>query len=251
MIAEYVSKLSKIMGASVKKSISPDLKKVNEFTMLQFTGPEVLKECITRSDKEIGGYSTVNLDWDPKERAAHFHGNLSLDLPPSRPEVQRSGYAMFRTRDPPKNFLDEETYWDLQTLSHLALRVKGDRRKYFVNIQSKTALPTEIHQHRLFLYNPGEWEVAVIPINQFLLTHWGRVESLQEIEKDKVRTVGIGLLDRRYGPFSLYVDWIKAISADEAEHYIAEAQAGAAKSTNPELLLEKRVAEARKKDMEL
>ncbi|KAK9464569.1 complex I intermediate-associated protein 30-domain-containing protein [Lipomyces arxii] len=234
MPKSYLSNLSRLWGGALKNRILPDVRPLKEFTAVQFTGPESLQECIVRSDQELNGYSTASLDWDETEKAAHFHGNLNLDLPASRPDIQRSGYAMFRTRDPPKNFLEEDIYWDWQNLAHVALRVKGDRRKYFVNIQSKTALPTEIHQHRLFLYNPGEWEVAVIPVKQFLLTHWGRVESRQELNRNKVRTIGIGLLDRQYGPFSLYVDWIKAICDDEAERYIAEGR----KLANKDVLAE-------------
>lgn len=37
-----------------------------------------------------------------------------------------------------------------------------------------------------------------------------------------MKTVGIGLLDRRYGPFSLKIGWIKAISDDEALRYLQE-----------------------------
>ncbi|KAK9450994.1 complex I intermediate-associated protein 30-domain-containing protein [Limtongia smithiae] len=220
----YLKRSLRLMGVGLKNSVTANTKKLVEFPMVQFNNPDSLKECIVRSDKEIGGYSSAHLDWEAKQSCAHFHGTLSLDLPAGRPEVQRSGYAMFRTKDRPKNFMDEDIYWDLETLSHIALRVKGDRRKYFVNIQSKTSLPTEIHQHRLFLYNPGEWEVAVIPLKHFLLTNWGRVEAVQEVNRSKLKTVGIGLLDRRYGPFSLYVDWIKAISDDEAERLIAQAR---------------------------
>ncbi|KAK9453230.1 complex I intermediate-associated protein 30-domain-containing protein [Dipodascopsis uninucleata] len=222
MATSVITKMLKHMGTSLKTNLSGPPPPLKEFIMLQFSSPDSAKGCIVRSDREIQGYSTANLDWNERERAAHFNGVLSLDLPASRPEVTRSGYAMFRSRDPPKDFKGEEICWNWRELSHIALRVKGDRRKYFVNIQSKTALPTEIHQHRLFLYSPGEWEVAVIPIKSFLLTHWGRVESLQEINRNRVRTIGIGLLDRQYGPYSLYIDWIKAISDSEAERYINE-----------------------------
>lgn len=147
---------SDITGTKVKMA------RQEVFDLINFDSPESLSKCLMRSDQELGGYSTANLDWDEKEKCAHFHGNLSLDLPPSRPEITRSGYAMFRTKDRPRNYKNDDLYWNLTDLTHIAMRVKGDRRKYFVNLQSKTALPTEIHQHRLFLYDPGNWEVAVV-----------------------------------------------------------------------------------------
>ncbi|KAK9480895.1 complex I intermediate-associated protein 30-domain-containing protein [Lipomyces japonicus] len=222
MLKNYLSRTVQLLGLGVKNRVAPSMQELVEFPLVKFNGPESISQVLSRCDKEIGGYSTVAMEWDENEQAARFHGQLSLDLPASRPDVQRSGYAMFRTLDPPKDFRGKEILWDWQYLSHIALRVKGDRRKYFVNIQSKTALPTEIHQHRLFLYSPGEWETAVIPISSFLLTNWGRVESLQKLDRGRVRTIGIGLLDRQYGPFSLYVDWIKAINDDEAEKIIRE-----------------------------
>ncbi|KAK7207533.1 complex I intermediate-associated protein 30-domain-containing protein [Myxozyma melibiosi] len=218
----FLARSLRALKVLVKSSTTAQMTRQEVFDLIKFDSPESISKCLTRSDQELGGYSTVNLDWDEKEKCAHFHGNLSLDLPPSRPEVTRSGYAMFRTKDRPRNFKDDVIYWNLSDATHIAMRVKGDRRKYFVNLQSKTALPTEIHQHRLFLYDPGNWEIAVIPFKNFLLTHWGRVEQHQQIDQAKVKTVGIGLLDRRYGPFSLKVGWIKAITDDEAMKYLQE-----------------------------
>ncbi|KAK9474864.1 complex I intermediate-associated protein 30-domain-containing protein [Dipodascopsis tothii] len=197
---------------------------IKQMTLLDMKSPADLSRCITRSDKEIMGYSEAFLDFDEKTQSTHFHGTLSLDLPPAHTNVQRSGYAMFRTQNPDRTFRGKELFWDWQSLSHVALRVKGDRRKYFVNIQADTALPTEIYQHRLFLNSPGEWETVVIPIDDFLLTNWGIVENIVTMNKSRVRTIGIGILDRRYGPFSLYVDWIKVINQETVAALIRERQ---------------------------
>ncbi|EAZ63751.1 putative complex I intermediate associated protein [Scheffersomyces stipitis CBS 6054] len=186
-------------------------------TVLDFKqhGDESLNNVMTRSDKEMGGYSTVHFELDDKEHVGHFHGYLSLDLPKDNPEVTRSGYAMFRTKDQKESWLSGNSYWDWSNYSSLVLRVKGDRRKYLVNIQTNTPLVTDLFQHRLFLNHPGEWETVVIPLNDFVMTNWGVIQDGSEINKSEVKTVGIGLLDKQYGPYSLKVDWIKVMAGTE------------------------------------
>lgn len=89
----------KALGASSIKGIfaKPNTLSKSASTILNFKHlpQESLLNLITRSDKEIGGYSEVHLDYDAAEKCAHFHGNLSLDLPKDNPQVTRSGYAMF------------------------------------------------------------------------------------------------------------------------------------------------------------
>lgn len=188
-------------------------------TVLDFKNSpgESMDACMTRCDQELGGYSTVNLTYDEQVRAAHFHGYLNLDLPKNNPEITRSGYAMFRTKDQKESWLTGNSYWDWTEYSLLVLRVRGDRRKYLVNIQANTPLVTDLFQHRLFLNRPGEWETVVIPLNDFVMTNWGVIQDGCEINKSEIKTVGIGLLDKQYGPYSLHVDWIKVMTGAEVE----------------------------------
>ncbi|CUM63358.1 uncharacterized protein PRCAT00000931001 [Priceomyces carsonii] len=188
-------------------------------TILDFRNePErSLDMIMTRCDKEMGGFSTVNFDIDPVTHTGHFHGYLSLDLPKDKPEVTRSGYAMFRTKDQKESWLSGDSYWDWSNLSSLVMRVKGDRRKYLVNIQANTPLVTDLFQHRLFLSHPGEWETVVIPLNDFVMTNWGVIQDGSELNKSEIKTLGVGLLDKQYGPYSLNVDWIKVMTGAEVE----------------------------------
>lgn len=194
---------------------------------------------MVRNDSELGGFSTshIDIETDSTPLAAlpisenssdskssrsvgHFHGVLNLDLPPNRPDIVQSGYAMFRTRDQrPTSFsaafsglFGSEPFWDWSACSHLLLRVKGDRRKYFINVQAESAIPTDIYQHRLFLKTPGQWETVLVPLNDFILTNWGVIQEQRKINLEQVKTVGIGLVDKQYGPFSLFVDTIQAVN---------------------------------------
>ena len=57
----------------------------------------------------------------------------------------------------------------------------------------------------------------MIPLNDFVMTNWGVIQDGCEINKSEIKTVGIGLLDKQYGPYSLYIDWIKVMTGAEVE----------------------------------
>lgn len=223
---------------------APDATKT-VLTLLNFRKhpEESLAKVMTRCDVEMGGYSTVHFNIDPETNAGHFHGYLNLDLPKENPEITRSGYAMFRTKDQKESWLSGDSYWDWLQYSLVVLRVKGDRRKYLVNLQANTPLVTDLFQHRLFLHHPGEWETVVIPLSDFVMTNWGVIQDGSELNKSEVKTVGIGLLDKQYGPYSLKVDWIKVMTGAEVEKV-------ATKSRMERLALESNAAEENRKDME-
>lgn len=206
------SALSRIFSKLVEQAKSVE-------TILNFRKypEELLAKIMTRCDKEMGGYSNVHFDIDSNSGAGYFHGYLNLDLPKGNPKITRSGYAMFRTRDQKESWFLGDSYWDWSQYSLLVMRVKGDRRKYLVNIQANTPLVTDLFQHRLFLHHPGEWETVVIPLNDFVMTNWGVIQDGNELNKSEVKTVGVGLLDKQYGPFSLKVDWIKVMTGAEVE----------------------------------
>lgn len=174
-----------------------------------------IDNIITRSDKEIGGFSSVNFSYNNKLKCGQFSGYLNLDLPRDNPEITRSGYAMFRTKDQKQSWLSGNSYWNWSPYHALVLRVNGDMRKYLVNIQANTPLVTDLFQHRLFLNTPGQWETVVIPLNDFVMTNWGIIQDGCEINKLEVKTIGIGLLDKQYGPFNLNIDWIKVMTDEE------------------------------------
>ncbi|CAH6719175.1 putative complex I intermediate-associated protein 30, mitochondrial [[Candida] jaroonii] len=191
---------------------------LNYHTILDFKSPETLKNIITRSDKEIGGYSSTKFIHDPIEKCGKFIGELNLDLPKDNPDVTRSGYAMFRTKDQPQSLFNT-SFWDWSRFSSLVMRVKGDRRKYLINLQANTPMITDLYQHRLFLNDPGNWETVVIPLDDFVVTNWGVIQDQSELNKSEIKTFGVGLLDKTYGPFELAIDWVKVMNDEELKNY--------------------------------
>lgn len=99
-----------------------------------------------------------------------------------------------------------KSLWDLDPYSYIALKVKSDGRKYFVNLQTESIVPTDIHQHRLYAQKPGEWETVVVKINEFVRTNHGMVvEPQKDMMRQRVKSIGIGLIDRMPGSFDLCI----------------------------------------------
>ena len=188
-------------------------------------------------DADIGGYSTVSLEHIPQKNNEpphmRFHGMISTELPRNRPDVQRSGYAGWRNHDRPATILGR-SLWNIDPYAFLGLRVKSDGRKYFVNLQTETIVPTDIHQHRLYTRRPGEWETVMIKWNDFVRTNHGAVvEPQAELLRQKVRTIGMSLIDRVPGPYDLAISRIWATNnpdgglSDEESIKLASAKAEA------------------------
>ncbi|TRX94025.1 hypothetical protein FHL15_005103 [Xylaria flabelliformis] len=186
--------------------------------LYDFHNADSIESCKTLSDKDIGGFSTVALDWVPRSQSepeaiqgpgyARFHGTISTKLPPNKPDIQRSGYAAWRTLDQ-KATIFGKSLFNIDMYTYLALRIRSDGRSYLVNIQTESVVPTDLHQHRLFAKRPGEWETVLIKWNDFVRTNHGFVvEPQTEMLRQKVRTLGIGLTDRVPGPFSLCIERI-------------------------------------------
>ncbi|KAF2653971.1 complex I intermediate-associated protein-like protein CIA30 [Lophiostoma macrostomum CBS 122681] len=185
--------------------------------LVLFDSPDDLNACKRMSDKDIGGFSTANLDFHARTARwpshARFHGDISIKLPVDNPHVQRTGYAAWRTKDPAFTIFGRQL-WDLDRYEYLAIQFKSDGRKYFVNVQTESIVPTDIHQHRLHSKHPGQWETTFIKWNEFVRTNHGQVvEPQKEMRTSRVRTVGIGLIDRIPGPYDLSVSRIWATNA--------------------------------------
>ena len=200
------------------------------FPLLDFEVPQTATWMKTMSDSTVGGFSTVNLtqkDADPStETPPHilFHGNISTKLPGDRPDVLRTGYAAFRNEHRGRSLFGE-LLWNVDPYMYLALRVRSDGRKYFVNIQTDSIVETDIHQHRLYTKHhrgaegpndPGRWETVLIRLHEFVRTNHGVVtEPQSEMLRQKVKSFGIGLIDRQPGPFELAIGAFWATNLNE------------------------------------
>jgi NADH dehydrogenase [ubiquinone] 1 alpha subcomplex assembly factor 1 len=223
--------------------------------LYDFRKPDTVQDCVVMSDKQIGGSSQSNFEYissssDPSTSTSsstspthsssiskpfttpasttsqptsygRFYGTVSTTLPENRPKIKRTGYAAFRTPDQKPNVFGRGL-WDIDPYAFLALRLKSDGRSYFVNVQTQSIEPTDLHQHRLFAKRPGQWETVLIRWNDFVRTNHGFVmEPQTEMLRQKVLTVGIGLTDRVEGPFELCIERVWATN-DATEGDVVE-----------------------------
>ncbi|KAL7822776.1 complex I intermediate-associated protein 30 [Trichoderma gracile] len=214
-----------------------------------FHSAEAVSNCIVMSDTLIGGSSTSHLDFipatssssapipastSPPSSYARFYGHISTSLPSDRLAIQRTGYAAFRTPDQPPTAFGRSV-WDIDPYTYLALRVKSDGRAYYVNVQTESVEPTDLHQHRLFAKRPGQWETVLIRWNDFVRTNHGFVvEPQTELLRQRVHTVGIGLTDRVEGPFELCIERVWATNGAEEKAAAQGTQDGELKNRKGE-----------------
>ncbi|OAL05761.1 CIA30-domain-containing protein [Phaeosphaeriaceae sp. SRC1lsM3a] len=194
------------------------------FSLIEFAKPEDMEKCKRMSDQDIGGFSTANLDYHPVTQTepahARFHGKISTQLPQNQPHIQRTGYAGWRTLDRGSTIFGK-SLWDVEMYNLMAIQFKSDGRKYFVNVQTESIVPTDIHQHLLHAKTPGQWEILLIRFAEFVRTNHGQVvEPQREMLTQKVRTVGMSLIDRIPGPYDLSIGKIWATNCHRDDHYL-------------------------------
>ncbi|KAI1613021.1 complex I intermediate-associated protein 30-domain-containing protein [Exophiala viscosa] len=200
------------------------------YPIFDFADPETTSTLKTMTDQSVGGFSTAELTQKPADASSNtpahilFRGNISTKLPANRPDINRTGYAAWRNQDRGRT-LWGELMWNVDTYMYLALRVKSDGRKYFVNVQTDSIVESDIHQHRLYTKHhkgaegtddPGQWETVWIKLHEFVRTNHGVVtEPQSEMLRQKVKSFGIGLIDRQPGPFELGIAAMWATNLNE------------------------------------
>ncbi|KAK5074847.1 hypothetical protein LTR64_001052 [Lithohypha guttulata] len=198
--------------------------------LLDFEEPQTATWMKMMTDQTVGGFSEAKLTQMPADAAsdtpAHvrFHGNISTKLPHDRPDVMKTGYAAFRNHDRGRTLFGE-LFWNIEPYSYLALRVKSDGRRYFVNIQTDSIVESDIHQHKLLTKrhkgangpnSPAEWETVLIRFHDFVRTNQGFItEPQSEMLRQKIKSFGIGLIDREPGAFDLSVSAMWATNLNE------------------------------------
>ncbi|KAJ1901501.1 hypothetical protein LPJ66_000724 [Kickxella alabastrina] len=213
MLKQYLERSAHALKDGALKVYNADfMNRQTEFVVAKVSSKQDLSRWVKGSDRDIGGFSDVWID-TTKSGHAKFHGYISQKLPEDK-RFKRSGYAMVRTRDPRSNLLGDGS-WDSSLFRYLAIRVKADRRKYFVNLKSGSLIPTDIYQHLLPIRTPGQWETVVIPFNMFTLTSNSVIVASQpSMASTSMETVGFSVSDRKEGPFCLEFAWIKAFNSN-------------------------------------
>jgi hypothetical protein len=142
------------------------------------------------SDTVMGGLSTASLD-RTSHGTAIFRGRVSLE--------NDGGFASIRSR--PRDY-------DLQGFSALVLDVRGDGRRYRINL--KTDVRFDGVLYRSELTGTPEWRTVTLPFDHFVPVLRGRrVPDAPALDPSRVRSIGLMVSDGP-GEFRLELRSIKA-----------------------------------------
>ena len=162
--------------------------------LFDFSTEHTIDAWVPINDVVMGGVSSSRLEATGNDTAA-FTGLVSLE--------NNGGFASVRSR-PGKH--------DLRGYSGLELRIRGDARRYKINL--KTDLRADGVLYRaVFETREDEWQTLRLPFGEFLPTLRGRsVREAPPLDLSCVNSVGLMISDRQAGPFRLEIARIEAYS---------------------------------------
>jgi monofunctional biosynthetic peptidoglycan transglycosylase len=144
------------------------------------------------NDTVMGGVSKATFE-PGDEGTAVFSGTVSLE--------NSGGFASVRSK-PAEHGLSDQ--------AGLAIRVKGDGRKYKLSLRQDGRRDGVMYQAP-FEAPANEWVVVQLPFERFVATYHGQaVDNAPEVQADRLRSVGFLISDKQAGPFRLQIDWIRA-----------------------------------------
>ncbi|KAJ3221616.1 hypothetical protein HK099_003312 [Clydaea vesicula] len=208
-LTSYFQRSLNYVKDATMEAIRMDMSWKREMPLLSCNSIENLQEWVVGSDADIGGNSEAY--WGlTKSKHGIFWGTLSQEIPKGS-NIKHSGYAGFRSKERPITMFHRPRF-DCERFRYLYMRLKGDNKQWFVNIQTDSLFPTYLYQHRLVFKTPGEWETIMIPFRDFVLTSEGFVQPRQIVmDRSKIRTFGFSVV-RQDGDFCLEIDYLKAFN---------------------------------------
>ena len=159
--------------------------------VVDFTEHESLPWSIVNDDV-MGGRSTSRIS-RTNEATALFEGFVSLE--------NNGGFASTRAAF---------QSLDLSAYEGVALRVKGDGRRYQLRFRQDGAFDGVAYGVE-FATAPREWTELYVPFETFRATFRGyEPRSSGPLDPARICQMGILIGDGTQGPFALEIDWVKA-----------------------------------------
>jgi len=146
----------------------------------------------TVNDGVMGGLSNGIFQYTDAGTGV-FRGNLSLE--------NNGGFSWLKAFDPDINLSGTEG---------IKIRIKGDGRKYALTLKNPDRRRV-MYFASFFDTKDGEWQEIELPMKSFKGYFYGQnVNAVSSMNREKMKEIGIILLDKKQGPFQLELDWIKA-----------------------------------------
>ena len=105
---------------------------------------------------------------------------------------------------------------DLTGMTGLLIRVKGDGRTYKAEMRTDAAMGRwgRIPFRADFETRAGQWQEILLPLESFTPTFRGQsLRNPPAFDPSKVSSFGFMIYDKKDGPFTLQVDWVKVVGA--------------------------------------
>jgi len=174
-----------------------------------FQTDEELDQWILTKDSDWGeGYSAAELELSPLGHAM-LRGDLSSRVPADG-RTQNAGYVNIASVKKRKSFAREVLMEDWGAFTHLTMNIRGDGRKYMLNMQVKRdfdVLWNDRWHYPLYTRGGPYWQYVKIPWSKFYLGSRGSVQDKQTRIPLELGVVGmsITLMDQITGPFQLEI----------------------------------------------
>ena len=164
-----------------------------EMMLFDFNRENAMDGWFPVNDGVMGGISTGRLE-PTSAGLVVFSGVVSLE--------NNGGFASVRSR---------EHTLDLRDYDGLAIRLRGDGKRYKVNLKTDSRSDGILYR-AVFETRNGEWDTVVVPLDRFVPTFRGRVfRDAPPLDRSRVTSIGLMISDGQEGPFRLEVEWIRAV----------------------------------------
>lgn len=171
-----------------RKAMDPE----KEMVVFDFSNPSDLNQFRPINDTVMGGISASQLQMT-QEGTALFTGTVSLE--------NNGGFASLQSKPTNYNFTGYQG---------LALRVRGDGKRYKLSLKNNTFLDSPRYEAAFSTEN-GVWSTVTIPFDSLVPTFRGTVLTNETpVDISSVKSFGLLISDKQAGPFRLEIDWLKA-----------------------------------------
>lgn len=199
------------LAAPIALAASEDSRE-REQMIFNFDNPQDVDPWAAVNDNVMGGISDGRVRVTDRS-TLEFFGSISLE--------KNGGFASIRSR---------RADMDLSNFDGLLVRVRGDGKRYDFNLRTNVRIMAGSYRVK-FETNADAWQEIYLPFADFEPTSFGRVRNdLPALDPSKIRSFGFLISDKQVGPFSLEVEWIKAVvspgerSSDRSTELRAERQ---------------------------
>jgi len=160
---------------------------------LKFDGDADEPTWTSQNDSVMGGVSKGGAVI--RDGLLHFTGSLSFE--------NNGGFAQVRIRD---------LGCDLAGKKGMRMKVMGDGRTYQLRIATNARHRGSRIAYRVeFPTKAGEWSEVEVSFADLKPSHHGKELSGPPADLSQVEEMSLLIGDKREGPFSLKVDWIKTV----------------------------------------